>query len=205
VSVEIAPEFSAVANRPAPRSIRILAPEIAAEGDRVVDLGCGFMAGTRELLLHHAGVYAVDTGRQKERIRTRLADCERKPNFRGFRSDVQFGRMQLRLRVAYVVNVLHTIPNPAARIELLKGARRNLIKDGTLVLDVPASEGWYSSRMTAERRYSDGYVFHRPGQAHTFYRFCSEAELDAWAHQAGFRFERKVVVHHHRVRVYRAS
>jgi hypothetical protein len=113
--------------------------------------------------------------------------------------------MRLRLGIAYVVNVLHTIPDPTARVEVLKSARRNLTDHGVLVVDVPTAESWYSSRMTPERAYSDGYVFQRPGQPHTFYRFCTEHELDVWAGAAGFDFERKVVVHHHRVRIYRPS
>lgn len=201
--VEVAPEFSAVPNRPAPRSIRVLAPELAQDGDRVVDIGCGFTAGTQEMLRHHDAVYAVDSARQQKRIKGRLEVCERDPRFRGFRTSESFSQMRLRLKVAYVINVLHTLPSPAARIEILESARRNLTVRGTLVVDVPASESWYSSRMTPERCFSDGYVFRRPGQPHTFYRFCSEEELDHWASAAGFSFERKVAIHHHRVRIYR--
>jgi SAM-dependent methyltransferase len=201
--IEIVREYSAVPNRPAPRSIRRLAPSLAREAVRAVDVGCGYMRGTEVLLQHHEAVYAVDTGRQRRRIEERLQACTAQIGFRGFRTIDEFRRSQLRLGVAYLINVIHTLPDPGERVDLLASIHRNLKRDGLLVIDVPASESYYSERMTAENEFSDGFLFKRFGETFTFYRFCSEAELDQWAGEAGFSFKEKVPEHHHRVRIYR--
>ena len=206
MSIEIVREFSAIASRPAPRSIRRLAPELAKEAERVADVGCGYLSGTVELLGHHRHVYAVDTKRQAGRIEERLKAIRRQ-EFAGFRVFDDFAESNLRLGGAYVANVLHTIPEPEDRVELLRAVQRNLRRAGFVVVDVPSYEHYYAQRMSAENAYGDGHVFSRGGKkaAHTFYRFTTTVELDDWAGEAGLVFERKVPDNHHHVRIYRRA
>ncbi len=197
----IRPEYSAVRGRPCPRSIRLVAPTL--EATRVADIGCGFLAGTMELLRHHAHVYAVDREFNRSRIEGQLEIAAAHDGFAGFLTFEEFARARLRLDAAYVVNVLHTLPSVEERLELLAAVGRNVIRGGTLVLDVPSYEHYYAERMTPENAYGDGYVFRHPGNVFTFFRFASEEELDDWAASSKFRFERRVSDHHHFVRIYR--
>jgi SAM-dependent methyltransferase len=135
--VKIEVELSAVASRPRPRSISSrLAPLLAEEADRVADVGCGYLAGTKELLRHHQRVYAIDTALQEKRIASRLAAIQTNTNFAGFRMSGSFASSKLRLGGAYVVNVLHTLPTPKAREALLQSIQRNLRTGGFVVIDV---------------------------------------------------------------------
>jgi SAM-dependent methyltransferase len=205
LSGDIVPELSAVANRPCPRSIRKAAPRLASEADRVADVGCGYMAGTVELLRHHKKVYAVDTGRQEERIRHQIDACSANPRFAGFRTTEEFARSRLRLGGVYVVNVLHTLPTPAARVRLLESARRNLRTGGFVLIDVPSFADYYRGRLRPENAFGDGYVFQQGTGKFTFYRFSRPEELDSWAAAAGLTFDFGIVDNHHWVRVYRSS
>jgi SAM-dependent methyltransferase len=201
----VVPELSAIASRPAPRSIRLAAPRLAVEAKRVADVGCGYMRGTRELLRHHDAVYAVDSERQRARIAAEIDVCSTDRAFRGFRSWDQFRDSKLRLGGAYVVNVLHTLPFPRERIELLRGVHRNLAKGAFLLLDVPYYEHYYKGRMTSSNSYSDGYIFRQGPEAFTFYRFTTTDELDTWADSAGFEFDFRIADNHHWVRIYRPA
>lgn len=201
--IAIEKELSAVASRPCPRSIRKLAPELSEEAGRVADIGCGYLAGTTELIRHHRQVYAVDTSTQRKRIAARLIRVESKETFSGFRSDKEFAKSKLRLGGGYVINVLHTLPIPTERVAVLRSAHQNLRLGGFLVVDVPSYEHYYSQRMGSENALGDGYVFQRYGDRHSFYRFCTASELDRWASKAGLSFDRAVPDHHHLVRIYR--
>lgn len=201
--VEITPELSAIASRPCPRSIRLLAPQLAADAERVADVGCGYLSGTAELLRHHRQVYAVDTAVQRERIATRLTPIETVASFAGFRSAEEFQASKLRLGGVYLINVLHTVPSNAERVSLLQSGRQNLRSGGFVVVDVPSYEHYYSRRMGPGNAFGDGYIFAHSGNRHTFYRFCVAEELDDWASSADLEFERSVSDHHHLVRIYR--
>jgi hypothetical protein len=196
----IRPEYSAVGGRPCARSIRVIAPTLDA--DRAGDIGCGFMAGTMELLKHHGVVFAVDREANRSRLQDQIAIAARHPAFGGFLSFEELARKRLRLDAAYVVNVLHTLPSAEERLTLLSAVHRNVRRAGTLVLDVPSYEHYYAQRMTSKNAHGDGYVFEHPGAIFTFYRFTSDQELDEWAGAVGFRFERRVSDNHHHVRVY---
>lgn len=200
---DIVREYSAVASSPAARSIRLLAPQLAANADRVADVGCGYMQGTLELLQHHDRVYAIDTEFQRSRIAERLAEAGSQSGFAGFRTAEWFATSRLRLAGAYIVNVLHTLPSVDERVGVLTAARRNLRRSGFVVVDVPCYEHYYSSRMTEENRFSDGYIFKKYPGRFTFYRFTTVQEMDAWAAAAGLAFDFRVTDNHHYVRVYR--
>jgi SAM-dependent methyltransferase len=199
---KIVPERSAIASRPCARSIRMAAPELSASAAAVADVGCGYMAGTLELLRHHRQVYAVDTELQRGRIGDRIALCSRKPNFAGFMTNEEFGASRVRLDGAYVVNVLHVLPAKSARVELLRMVREKLKRNGFALLDVPYYEHYYKGRMTRENQFRDGYLFQQGGDVYTFYRFTTADELDAWAQAAGLRFKSRVVDNHHHARIY---
>lgn len=203
VPAAIEKELSAVASRPCPRSIRKLAPDLAEEAARVADIGCGYLAGTAELIRFHRQVYAIDTSVQRKRIAARLARLESMEAFRGFRSDKEFSKSRLRLGGGYVINVLHTLPTAAERVAVLRSTYQNLRLGGFAVVDVPSYEHYYSQRMGPENVFGDGYVFRRYGNRYSFYRFCTADDLDLWASNAGLSFDRAVPDHHHIVRVYR--
>jgi SAM-dependent methyltransferase len=205
MSVEITGELSAIASRPCPRSIRQLAPQLATEANRVADIGCGYLAGTAELLRHHKRVYAVDTVVQRQRIADRLRPLEAATGFAGFRSSGEFQASKLRLGGAYLINVLHTVPSVAERVSLLRSSHQNLCSGGFAVVDVPSYEHYYSQRMQTDNAFGDGYIFCHPGNRYTFYRFCAAEELDDWASAANLEFERAVSDHHHQVRIYRKA
>lgn len=163
------------------------------------------MAGTLELLRHHRRVYAVDTAYQRTRIAARLRACEEHSGFAGFRTAEEFEKSQLRLGGAYLVNVLHTLESPSDRVKLLETTSRNLRANGFVVVDVPSSEHYYAERMTSDNARGDGYVFSRGGARYTFYRFCTAAEMDEWALQAGLKFDFRIPDNHHHVRIYRRA
>jgi hypothetical protein len=199
----IRPELSAIASRPCPRSIRLLAPSLSKEARRIADVGCGFMKGTVDLLKHHEKVYAVDLASQRSRIEDRIRNCDAYEGFAGFKTFEEFQQSKLRLGGAYVVNVLHTLPEVEMRVELLRAVHANLRGSGFAVLDVPSSAAYYTGRMTDKNRYGDGFIFAQGNGFYTFYRFTRAQELDWWAAEAGFRFDFSVTVHNHRVTVYR--
>lgn len=201
--VNIVPELSAIASRPAPRSIRLAAPRLANEAKRAVDVGCGYMQGTRELLRHHEKVYAVDSAAQQTRIASEIEECAAHESFAGFKMWDEFKATRLRLGAAYVVNVLHTLPSRELRVQLLEAVRQNLRRDGFLLLDVPYYEHYYTGRMTLANAYADGYIFSQGAGKFTFYRFTSVDEMDEWAQLAGFRFDFRLTDNHHWVRIYR--
>jgi SAM-dependent methyltransferase len=203
--VHIEPELSAIASRPCPRSIRENAPVLAQEARRVADVGCGFMKGTEELLKHHERVYAVDTELQRDRIDKRIVKLSGNPRFGGFKSFDEFAQSSLRLGGAYVVNVLHTLPSPRRRVSLLQVVRKNLRRDGFVLIDVPYYEHYYTEKMTPENAHGDGYVFPQGGERFTFYRFSSREDIDAWARAAGLTRESEWTDNHHFVHVYRLT
>ncbi len=202
--MQIAPELSAIASPRPARSIAKAAALLATDDDVVADVGCGYTQGTRELMRHHGMTYAVDTRRQRERIKERLDALEGDPLFGGFKTADQFAKSRLRLNGAYVINVLHVLPAVTDRVAVLRTAVRNLRSDGFVVIDVPSYEHYYSTRMTPENAFGDGYVFRRPGRKEwTFYRLSQADDIDAWATAAGLGFDQRVVDNHHLVRIYR--
>jgi hypothetical protein len=162
------------------------------------------MAGTRELLAHHAVVYAVDTPKQAPRIAAYVSECTRNPSFAGFRTTEEFARSRLRLGGVYVVNVLHTLPQAQDRVRLLRAARRNIRSSGFVLVDVPSYEHYYNAKMKKENAFGDGYLFSRDGVHFTFYRFTTREELDRWARSAGLARDSIIHDNHHIVHVYRS-
>jgi len=181
-----------------------MAPQLAQDGDVVVDVGCGYLIGTKELLKHHGTVYAVDTEIQADRVASRLDEISTSPRFGGFLTLDQLEASDISLDGAYLVNVLHTIPTVDRRLDILAAVRSRVKDGGFLLIDVPSYEYYYSQRMTKQNALEDGHYF-KNGPGYTFYRFCKADELDSWANKAGFVFEGRAVVNHHLVRLYSAE
>jgi hypothetical protein len=163
------------------------------------------MNGTLELLKHHRSVYAIDMEAQRRRIQNRIEECSKHPSFAGFRSVDEFRLSKLRLGGAYVVNVLHTLPEVDQRIDLLVVTARNLRSNGFILIDVPSFADYYKGRMSRANAYGDGYLFRQGPDAFTFYRFSRAEEVDEWATAAGLEFDSRIVDNHHRVRIYRVA
>ena len=164
---------------------------------RVADIGAGRLRSTLPMLEAGLMVWAVDTPTQLDRVADLTAQTKRRyPNLRGPLTESDFAKSRLGLNGAVTVCVLHTIPESDIRAKLLDSIRRNTNPGGYVLIDVPHGEPYYSSLMTQDRRFRDGYVM-GSGRLRTFYKEFAQEELVRFVVGRGFTYQRDLRVRRH--------
>ena len=103
----------------------------------------------------------------------------------------------------FFISVLHIIPDPRYRQNLVKLAAAKIRPGGFIVVDVPQSETYYIRRLDKLPRYKDGYLL-RWGGHYTFYKNFYCAELDAMFMKIpGIQLFRKIHYCKHLIRIWK--
>lgn len=117
----------------------------------------------------------------------------------------EFENSQETFDAIYLVCVLHIIPEPARRRQIVKAAVSKLRPGGFIVVDVPQSETYYNRRKRTMVRYKDGYLL-RWGQRFTFYKSFYSNELDELFRRTGcLELDQKIPYSKHLIRVWRKT
>ena len=140
---------------------------------KVVDIGCGRLRNLDALQAFFTHITLVDTKLQCERIKglvpkseqVRLIDSE------------QFTHNKKKFHAAFLISVLHVIPDKKLRKQLLTMATEKVCKSGYVVIDVPCGEKYYRQKCTPENKYKDGWIM-GDGYHRTFYKNYNTRELD---------------------------
>jgi hypothetical protein len=150
---------------------------------------------------HFPHVTLVETELQCSRIRSAV------PKRKGIRllSTEAFASDARKYDAIFLISVLHIIPMPSTRREIIQLARSKLKKGGYLITDIPTGEAYYRHRCTKQNEYSDGWVM-GTGNVKTFYKnFSARAADRLIASVDSFTLSSKVSVDHHIVRIWRAE
>lgn len=141
--------------------------------NRVAEIGCGRLRNLKILQSFFSDITLVDTKLQCDRIRSLVPKSTkiRLLNTDRFRSDKK------KYHAIFVISVLHIIPEPKARHEIISLAINKVFGGGYIVIDVPCGVNYYRKKCTSENRYRDGWVMGN-GPIRTFYKNYSAKELD---------------------------
>lgn len=171
---KIVVENSAPSQKRAAKSVSWAAPVLRELGVTcVVDVGCGRLRNLDVFQRSFSDITLVDTKLQFKRIKDlvpksqkiRLLDAER------FRDDKR------RYHAAFIISVLHILPDRKTRKRVISLAIRKLCRFGYIVVDVPTGENYYRHKCKAENKYRDGWLMGE-GKYKTFYKKYSARELD---------------------------
>lgn len=168
-------ENSAPSQSKPAKSVRWAAPLLRSEGVRsIADLGCGRLRNLRVMTKNFRNITLVDTQIQCNRIAGTL------PHIHGIRllPVEEFERDRSTYDAIFIVSVLHIIPKPNARRDLLRLAASKLNDPGIIVIDVPSGERYYRQHCTSENKYRDGWTM-GSGSIRTFYKNFYSTELDS--------------------------
>lgn len=184
------------------KSVQWASPILQEQGVRsVVDLGCGRLRNLHILTKFFPKIKLVDTELQCNRIRELLIPS------RGIKllPINEFKSERKKYDSIFMVSVLHILPDPNERQELLKLAKKKVSPFGFLVVDVPTLESYYRQRCTEQNRFSDGWLM-GTGIERTFYKNFHANELDDLVFSCThFTLFKKVYVEKHIIRIYRNS
>lgn len=125
------------------------------------------------LMEYFEDITLIETGIQYERIR------ETVPKHDGLclLTFEEFRGCDALYDAIFLISVLHIIPRPTDRREILKTINEKVKEGGYIVIDVPNSETYYQRRCNEENRFQDGWVM-GSGRYRTFYKNFSAKELD---------------------------
>ena len=140
----------------------------------VADLGCGRLRNLIIFENHFSEITLIDTDLQCDRIRGLTPEVE---NIKLITSSI-FQEEQKLYEAIFLISVLHIIPEPKMRSDLLDLAISKLTRPGFLIVDVPTGISYYRHKCTNDRKYSDGYVMGH-GRHRTFYKNFHAKDLDA--------------------------
>lgn len=213
VKHRIAPELSAQGirknqNPMLPTVLAALAARYALNGAprqlRVVDQGCGQLRNVAALRKIASRLILVDTEEQ-------LLKCH---NFFGTRLTVgefakrqwprddirilstsEFDASEANADIVFSICVLDAVP-PKTRTQILRAARKNLARDGLLVIIVPRNDSWTMNRCAEENTYADGHLLAHPN-GYTFYRNWDTKALSRLVRRSGFTVEQDLSVYRH--------
>ncbi len=132
---------------------------------KVVELGCGRLRNLPPLLNAFSNVSLVDTKLQCDRVRDLLP----KSGKCTLMTVEEFTKSKGQFDAAFVISVLHTMPNSYERRGLLRLAYERLKRGGCLLVDVPQGETYYARRCGRHNAYKDGWLMSR-GSTFTFYK-----------------------------------
>jgi len=140
---------------------------------RVVDIGCGRLRNLKVFQTFFSHITLVDTELQCKRTKdlvpkleqVRLIDTER------------FMQYKNKFHAAFLISVLHIIPDKKSRERILSMAIEKVRGPGYIVIDVPYGENYYRQKCTIENKYRDGWIM-GDGQNRTFYKNYNARELD---------------------------
>jgi hypothetical protein len=188
-------------NQPA-KSVRWSSPLLHSQGvTTIADIGCGRLRNLRLLSKYFREITLIDTQIQCERISHLV------PRRKGIRllTIEEFKRDRHSYDAVFVISVLHIIPKPRLRRELLSLASSKLHNPGALVIDVPSGEHYYRQHCTSENRYRDGWTMGN-GSVRTFYKNFHSKELDLLvASCTGLTLETVKSEDKHLIRIWRNS
>ena len=164
---------------------------------RVVDIGCGRLRNLGTLRKFFSDITLVDTKLQCRRIENLLP----KSSCIELLDNEQFKNSRQKFNAAFLISILHVIPDPQKRNELLSLAINKIYKSGYIVIDVPSGERYYRQKCTPENKYRDGWVMGN-GTTRTFYKNYTAKELDTFlTNHNRLELFRKVWFDKHIVRV----
>lgn len=141
--------------------------------NRVIDIGCGRLRNLQTLRRFFSDITIVDTKLQCERIQTLLPKSKRVKLL----NTEQFKNNKQKYNAAFLISVLHTIPELVTRKRLLSLAIDKVYKFGYIVIDIPSGVNYYRQQCTSANKYGDGWAM-GSGTNRTFYKNYSAKELD---------------------------
>jgi hypothetical protein len=153
---------------------------------QVIDVGCGRLRNSL-VLVEHFALWICDFPEQlrNPNLADRLAKLAASPNFRGAVEADALENRGLEADAAVLAFVLHTLPEEALRVQLIRNVVRNTRPPHEIFIAVPNGEYYYRQRMAEQNRFNDGYLF-GSGKRRTFYRDYSASQIDSFMAQLGF-------------------
>lgn len=142
---------------------------------RLVDIGCGRLRNLATLRRFFSDITLVDTKLQCGRIENLLPKSSRIKLL----DNEQFKNSRQKFNAAFLISILHVIPDLASRNALLSLAINKTYKSGYIVIDVPSGERYYRQKCTPKNKYRDGWLMGN-GTTRTFYKNYTATELDAF-------------------------
>lgn len=142
---------------------------------RVVDIGCGRLRNLGTLRKFFGHITLVDTKLQC----TRIKDLLPKSSSVELLDNEQFTISRKKFNAAFLISILHVIPDIEMRNAVLSLAINKIYKSGYVVIDVPSGVSYYRQKCTYENKHQDGWVM-GIGSTRTFYKNYTTKELDAF-------------------------
>jgi SAM-dependent methyltransferase len=197
--IVIRPDLSAIApknNKPSRAISAAIACLKKHDAERICEVGCGLLANTQHILKAFPHVILTDRKEIVPRIEDKLSDLQAKfPSYKGFVDHTQMVSQIKNVDAAIVINVLHILPTPRQRLDLLKSIYRILQTNGLVFVDVPRNESFYRNDVKTAIPYSDGYCMHR-GTSFTFYKNMDSKEISDLVEHAGFSADSQIFLDH---------
>ncbi|MDJ0901038.1 MAG: class I SAM-dependent methyltransferase [Xenococcus sp. MO_188.B8] len=163
----------------------------------IADLGCGRLRNLIVFQNYFSEITLIDTDLQCNRVQYLIPEAE---NVKLITSSI-FQEEEKLYEAIFLISVLHILPEPKMRNNLLNLAISKLAKPGFLVVDVPTGVSYYRKKCTNDRKCSDGYVMGN-GRYRTFYKNFYAKELDTLLSINGhLKLYKKVYFDKHLVRI----
>ena len=170
---EIRVENSAPSQRIPAKSLEFLKQHLdGSKAKSVVDYGFGRLRNVETLLQLTNDLTIVDIPEQVLRMKEEIPPGLRRKVY----TPNDFFSLKKRYEVIVCIAVLHIIPIPSLRKNILEQLNLKLNPRGVLMLDVPIHESYYSDESKFER-HNDGILL-GTGKTRTFRKNFDSEELD---------------------------
>jgi SAM-dependent methyltransferase len=195
---DIRVENSAPSQRRSAYSVRWATPILIKAGARrALDFGSGTLRNLKILERSFDEVTLVETPKRCQSMRPKVQGR----NAVSLLSTDEFYKNSDTYDAAFLVCVLHTIPNPRERQRIVNKITEMLRPGGYIVVDVPQSETYYNRRKQELTRYKDGFLL-RWGGHFTFYKSFYAEELDALFQSCSLVLFKKIWRTKHLIRIW---